>query len=146
MKHHRLRATVTAGHLPLLVRRQIHGLLARVKDGTEIVIELFERPVRRTPAQNDFFHAAIMPWAREEGHRIDDLKRDLLGIVFGWEDSPLREARVPKKPHTSQLTKEEFSELIERTVEIAAECGVVLQLPEEYRASQWIPASMRRAS
>lgn len=146
MRHQRIVAMVTGGHLPLLVRRQVAALLSRVADGTAVVIELYERPVRRTSAQNDFFHAAIMPWAREEGHRIDDLKRDLLGIVFGWEDSPLREARVPKKPHTSQLTKEEFSELIERTVEIAAECGVVLQLPDEYRASQWMPASMRRAS
>jgi antitoxin (DNA-binding transcriptional repressor) of toxin-antitoxin stability system len=146
MKHTRIATTVQRGHLPLLVRRQIAALLSRVKDGSDIVIELYQRPVRRTAAQNDFFHAAIMPWAREEGHRIDDLKRDLLGIVFGWEDSPLREARVPKKPHTSQLTKEEFSELVERTVEIAAECGVVLQLPDEYRASRWMPESMRRSA
>jgi hypothetical protein len=146
MKHHRLRATVTAGHLPLLVRRQIHGLLARVKDGTEIVIELFERPVRRTSAQNDAYHAMLRPWAREEGHDLDELKRDLLGTVFGWVESPLGESRVPREPRTSTLTTAQFCELVERTVQIAAECGVVLQLPDEYRASRWLPESMRRAS
>jgi len=146
MKHTRLTATVTAGHLPLLVRRQIHGLLARVKDGTEIVIELFERPVRRTSAQNDAYHAMLRPWAREEGHDLDELKRDLLGTVFGWLESPLGESRVPREPRTSTLTTAQFSELVERTVQIAAECGVVLQLPDEYRASQWMPASMRRSA
>jgi hypothetical protein len=146
MKHQRLVATVTAGHLPLLVRRQLAALLARVADGTAVVVELYERPVRRTSAQNDAFHALIRPWAREEGHDVDELKRDLLGTVFGWVESPLGASRVPLQPHTSRLTTAQFSELMERTVQLAAECGVVLQLPDEYRASQWMPASMRRAS
>ena len=145
MKHTRISATVTNGHLPLLVRRQIAALLSRV-DGADVIIELYDRPVRRTAAQNDAYHAMLRPWAREEGHDIDELKRDLLGTVFGWVESPLGESRVPLEPRTSSLTTEQFSELIERTVEIAAECGVVLQLPDEYRASQWMPASMRKVS
>lgn len=146
MKHTRINATVNDGHLPLLVRRQLASLLSRVQDGTEIVIELFERPVRRSMAQNDALHSMIRPWAREEGHDVDELKRDLLGTVFGWVDSPLGEGRTPREPHTSSLTQEQFSELMERTVQIAAECGVVLQLPDEYRASQWMPESMRRSA
>ena len=146
MKHQRIATTVRAGHLPLMVRRQITTLLSRVKDGTDIVIEMFEKPVRRSMAQNDAFHAMVRPWAKEEGWDIDELKRDLLGTVFGWEGSPLGENRVPKKPHTSQLTKEEFVELMERTVEIAARQGVILQLPDEYNASKWMPESMKRSA
>lgn len=145
MKHTRLAATVRDGHLPVLVRRQIAALLARVPDGAEIIIELFE-PRRRSTAQNDAYHAMLRPWAREEGHDIDELKRDVLGTVFGWVESPLGASRVPREPHTSSLTSEQFSELMERTVQIAAECGVMLQLPGEYRASQWMPESMRRTS
>lgn len=145
MKHTRLAATVRDGHLPVLVRRQIAALLARVPDGAEIIIELFE-PRRRSTAQNDAYHAMLRPWAREEGHDIDELKRDVLGTVFGWVESPLGASRVPREPHTSSLTSEQFSELMERTVQIAAECGVMLQLPDEYRASQWMPESMRRSA
>lgn len=146
MKYTRIAATVTNGHLPLFVRRQITGLLSRVKDGTDIVIEMFEKPTRRSAAQNDAFHAMIRPWAKEEGHDIDELKRDLLGIIFGWDESPLGESRVPREPRTSTLTTAQFSELVERTVQIAAECGVVLQLPDEYRSSRWMPESMRRSA
>lgn len=144
MKRQRLVTKVTNGHLPALIRKQIAGLLSRVKDGSDIVIEMFDLPRRRTVAQSDGFHAMITPWAKEEGHDIADLKRDLLGTVFGWVDSPLGETRVPLKPHTSELTVEEFSELMNRTVEIAATCGVLLELPDEYNASRWMPDSMKR--
>lgn len=146
MKHQRITATVNGGHLPSMVRRQIVLVLAGVKDGTDIVIEMFQRPQRRSMAQNDAFHAMVRPWAKEEGWDIDELKRDLLGTVFGWDGSPLGENRVPKEPHTSSLSKEDFAELMERTVEIAARQGVILQLPDEYNASKWMPDSMKRVS
>lgn len=143
MKRQRIVAKVTDGHLPAMVRKQIAGLLSRVKNGREIVIELFDLPTRRSVAQNDGFWAMITPWAKEEGHDPDDLKRDLLGIVFGWSESPLSESRVPLKPHSSMLTKDEFSELMNRTVEIAARTGVILTLPNEYNDSKWMPGSMQ---
>ena len=40
--------------------------------------------------------------------------------VFGWVESPLGESRVPREPRTSSLTTEQFSELIERTVDAIA--------------------------
>lgn len=143
MKHTRIVTRVQKGHLPPLVRRQLATLLAKVVDGTAIVVELFEVPRQRSAAQNDGFHAMITPWAKDEGHNVDDLKRDLLGTVFGWAESPLKETRVPLKPRTSALTVEEFSELITRTADIAADCGYVIQLPSEYSASKWMPQEMR---
>lgn len=143
MKHQRIVAKIQDGHLPARVRTQIAAVLLRVKNGSTIIIEMFDVPQRRTAAQNDGFHAMIRPWAAEEGHDIDDLKRDLLGTVFGWEDSPLGATRVPLQPSTSALTKEQFSELITRTVDIAASTGYILQLPSEYITSQWMPQEMR---
>lgn len=143
MKATRIVTRVTGGHLNPLVRRQLAGLLAKVKDGTDVVIELHAVERRRTAAQNDYFWAAIVPWAKDEGHNPDDLKRDILGTVFGWKDSPLGETRVPLKPSSSSLTVEEFSELIERMVEIAADTGYIIQLPQEYKSAKWLPEDLR---
>lgn len=127
---------VVAGKLSEFARRQVAAFIASLPDG-EVVVDIAEKSQRRTSSQNDGFHAMIDRWAREEGHDIDDLKRDLLGIVFGWEDSPLSETRTPKRPHTSELTVEEFSELVERTAIIAAGQGVQLVLPSEYSDGRW---------
>ena len=40
---------------------------------------------------------------------------------------------VLREPHTSTLNKKNYNELIERTLEIAATCGHVLEAPSEYR-------------
>lgn len=91
----------------------------------------------KTRNQQAGFHAMITPWAREEGHRIDDLKRDLLRAVFGeTEYTSLITGEVSMvltEPHTSTLNRAQYSELIERSLEIAAECGVVLIAPQEFR-------------
>ncbi len=107
-------------------------------DGEEVEIIVQPRKRRRTLPQNAGYHAMISPWADEEGHEIDDLKRDLMGTIFGWSEklTPLSGQRIPLKPHTSELTVEEFSTLIERTLQLAAECGVLLLAPDEYRQQQ----------
>lgn len=91
----------------------------------------------KTRLQEKGFHAMIAPWARQEGHRIDDLKRDLLGHIFGHQEhvNPITGeiTMVLCEPHTSTLSRAKYSELIERTLEIAAECGHVLEAPHEYR-------------
>ena len=83
------------------------------------------------------FHAMISPWARESGQAIDSLKRDLLGEIFGWQEHVnviTGEVRMElREPHTSKLSRAKYSELIERSADIAAECGYVLELPHEYR-------------
>lgn len=108
--------------------------------GNEVELELRLRKAKRSDKQNRAYHACIEPWARDEGYPIEDLKRDLLIEVFGSREvtSPVTGAvtLVPVKPHTSRLTVAEFAELMERTVEIAAGCGVILELPSEYTERQ----------
>ena len=91
----------------------------------------------KTRLQEKGFHAMIQPWALKEGHRIDDLKRDCLRAVFGEQEhvNPItgEVVMVLREPHTSTLNRAQYSELIERTLEIGAECGVVLIAPNEYR-------------
>ena len=108
--------------------------------GEEVELELRKRRSKRSERQNRGFHAMITPWALGEGHQVDDLKRELLEAVFGTHDVTSlvtgEVLQVLNKPHTSQLTTAEMSELIERTLEIAAGCGVLLEAPSEYRERQ----------
>ena len=95
---------------------------------------------RKTRLQECGWWAMIAPWAREEGHRPDDLKVDILRAVFGeieHVDPITSEVKmVLKQPHTSKLNRADYSFLIERTLEIAAECGFVLVAPHEYTAQR----------
>jgi hypothetical protein len=108
--------------------------------GCEVEVEIRERRTKRSDRQNKGFHAMITPWAHSEGHVIDELKRDLLCEIFGTLEhvNPISGVvtLAPKEPHTSRLTVQQFSELIERTLEIAAGCGVVLMAPDEYRKAK----------
>jgi len=87
--------------------------------------------------QESGFHAMITPWARAEGHRLDDLKRDLLLEVFGEQEHANsitgEVVMVLREPHTSKLSRVKYSELIDRTLDIAASCGVWLEAPDEHR-------------
>jgi hypothetical protein len=90
----------------------------------------------KTRLQESGFHAMISPWARAEGLSIEDLKRDLLREIFGLREhvNPItgEVVMVLREPHTSTLNRAKYSELIERTLDIAAECGHVLEAPNEY--------------
>lgn len=108
--------------------------------GEEVELEIRKRRTKRSDRQNRAFHAMVTPWANEEGWAIDDLKRELMGEVFGRKEftSPVtgEMSWTPLKFHTSKLTVQEFNLLMERAVEIAAGCGVILQLPDEYLAER----------
>lgn len=105
--------------------------------GQCIVAQFYPHRVKRSQRQNDGFHAMISPWAKQEGHEMVDLKADLLGHVFGYIETVsliTGEARETlAEPSTSRLTVGQFCELIERTLDIAAEAGVILVAPDEYR-------------
>lgn len=98
----------------------------------------------KTRLQESGFHAMITPWAKSEGLNIDDLKRDLLREVFGEREAVNRITGVVsmalRQPHTSTLSRTQYSELIERTLDIAAGCGVLLEAPQEYRERKQLEA------
>ncbi len=113
-----------------------------------IDVILAPQGLMKSRLQESGFHAMITPWAKESGQRIDDLKRDLLAEIFGLQEyvSPINGvvAMVLREPHTSKLSRAKYSELIERTLEIAGECGFRLEAPNEYRERKAKDAAKRR--
>lgn len=109
-----------------------------------------EQGLLKSRLQESGFHAMITPWARDGGHRIDDLKLDLLREVFGELEhiNPINGevTMVLREPHTSKLSRAKYSELIESTLEIAAKCGVILEAPNEYRERKAREAQRQQVS
>jgi hypothetical protein len=108
--------------------------------GQTIVAQFYEHRSKRTDRQNRGFHACITPWARERGWPIDTLKQFILSRVFGWlefvDPTTGEVLKVLAEPHTSKLSVHQFCELIEGALELAAEDGVWLQAPDEYRKAK----------
>ena len=108
----------------------------------DLVVEVEYREFQETRSarQNRGFHAMIAPWAKERGWRIEALKQFLLKQVFGvleFTDPKTGEVHeVLAEPHTSTLSVAQFSELIEASLELAAEDGMFLTAPDEYRRQQ----------
>jgi hypothetical protein len=78
----------------------------------------------------------VEPWAKARGWAIETLKQVVLEDVFGRLEVVHGRTgvvfHVLAEPHTSRLSKEQFSFLITRSVELAAEDGVVLVAPDEF--------------
>lgn len=102
-----------------------------------VEVEIREFQAQRSARQNRGFHAMVMPWALKRGWEIEALKQFLLKKIFGvleFADPKTGEVTdVLAEPHTSTLKVSQFSELIERTLELAAYDGVMLTAPDEYK-------------
>jgi hypothetical protein len=68
--------------------------------GHAIAIEIRKLRSKRSLKQNAWLHAAIKPLADHVGSKTEELKLDLLGLTFGWQDTP-RGAKLPNIMHTS---------------------------------------------
>lgn len=119
-----------------------HRAIVRARfAGKRVDVEVRERKSRRTDLQNRAYHAAITPWAHELGMGVDELKRDLLGLMWGYGEPKVsrltgEEYRLPIKPHTSRLTTAEFAALMDFTIMTAAKTGYVMLAPDEFRTQQ----------
>lgn len=107
-------------------------------EGDEVEVIVRKRRAKRSDAQNRAMWALLNEWARQEGHTPDDLKDDVMGEAFGWSEtpSPITHRVTPKRTRTSQLNTADFCHLIEEILRLAAECGVVLMAPDEYRRAK----------
>lgn len=102
--------------------------------GHAITIEIRKLRSKRSLKQNAWLHAAIKPLADELGNSTEELKLILLGQTFGWRE--IRGASIPNRLHTSELNTEEFGELMDTLLNLAAENSVVILLPDEFRQSR----------
>ena len=97
----------------------------------EPILELILRPYKenRSLEQNDMFHAWCGSIAEKTGHSKAEIKDILLETTFGSEEYlNLQGKKRVKLRQTSGLTKNEMSELIERSVQIGIELGA--DIPE----------------
>lgn len=129
------------GRLHLDLPRSQYQALVRARfRGQRVDVEIRARKAQRSHRQNAAFWAAVTPWARELGYEPNELKDELLGLLWGFDEhpSPLtgEVRRVPVKGRSSKLSTAEFCELMEFAVIKAAETGYVMLLPDEFRAAQ----------
>lgn len=135
MTEHAFTFDLERGTAKPFLRPWLISVLAGLKDGRYRLV-ITDEEEGRSSAQNRALHKMLEPWCAE-GHDIEDLKDDILRAVFGERevvDVITGEVKkVLAEPHTSKLSKAKFSELMKRAVELAAECHVLLELPDEYR-------------
>jgi hypothetical protein len=115
---------------------QFRAYMRHFEPGSLVIGQFYEPRQKRSDRQNRAFHACISPWAKERGWEIDALKQFLLGRVFGWDEFVDPQSgevfKVLAEPHTSKLSVGQFVTLIDRTLELAAEDGVLLMIGDEY--------------
>lgn len=128
--------------------RFIHGGQARAylrqfAGREDIVAQFYPFRAKRSARQNRALHPLLHEWLRCEnrkGWSIDGLKYWLLGEVFGrveCHDPKTGEVfLIPSEMHTSTLSVGQFCQLIEGALEYAAEDGVYLMAPDEYRKAK----------
>lgn len=106
--------------------------------GCCVEFEVRELHTKRSERQNRAFHALVAQWAIEKGQSPDALKQAIKAQVFGTLEIEVNGfvAQVLAKPHSSRLTVTEFCHLIEETLRLAAEDGVWLEAPDEYRKAK----------
>lgn len=99
--------------------------------GYEVEVEIRKRRSKRSHRQNAWLHSFLGHFAEHLGYSLEEMK--LIGLVAVFGTHEVMGYTVPKKPHTSQLNTEEFSDLCEWFVQKAAECDFVVLYPEEFR-------------
>lgn len=100
--------------------------------GAEVSVFVVDRAWFQTNEQRKGYHAMLQPMSRETGLSMTALKQYFLGEVFGWED--FKGVRVLVQPSTADLNKKQYSELIERSLDIAVTDfdGFQLEPPSEW--------------
>ncbi len=101
---------------------------------TEVFVEIYKRKSKRSLKQNSAFHASIAPLAEFLGYQVDELKLALLGGCFGWKQ--INGCAIPERLHTSELDTQQFADLMAYTMQIAAEHGILILDPSQWKAAK----------
>ena len=122
-------ATVDAhGKLHLDTKRDLDRYL-RTLVGKEVEITVAQKHYKRSRDQNALWWGFVVPPIADHcGYTANQMHYALLGECFGYIDGPQGKP-VPVKPSSAELTKEEFTHLIEWALDFAAaELGVYIDL------------------
>lgn len=125
--------TVSVEAKPCLEDMDRYRATLRKLAGKRVELVLRKPKSKRSIDQNAYAHKwPFRLLADYFGCSVEEAKLDILGEKFGWTTGPVSGKPLPIKAHTSDLTVEEFSALIEWMVPWAAEkFGVLIPLPGE---------------
>lgn len=92
------------------------------------------RPFKRTDRQNRYWHAEpFLKLAKHFGCSVAAAKLAVMGEFWGWEKEPITGHDVPVKAHTSDMTVEEGTVFLDWLIPWAAEQGVEIHTPDEWK-------------
>ena len=116
---------------PILDRclAEIYGIDWQVEERylLEVIVRVHKK--NRSLEQNDMFHAWCGTIADKTGHSKGEVKDILLESVFGSEEYlNLQGEKRSRLRSSSDLSRSEMSELIERTTQLGIELGA--EVPE----------------
>lgn len=100
----------------------------------EVFVEIYKRRAKRSLKQNAAYHASIQPLAEHLGYTVEELKLAMLGGAFGWKN--VNGCQLPERMHTSDLNTEDFNDLMAYTNQIAAEHGILILDPSQWKAEK----------
>lgn len=126
--------TIKNGKLKIFDRESFDQGLSQFGEGEEL--DLIIRPVGRvrTRAQEKFFHGPICKAFEALGYRKQEAK-EMLCLRFIPQEIRMIDGSVAIVPgHTSKLKVEEYNELIEQSIQLAAENGQLVLDGGEWRA------------
>lgn len=113
-----------------------NAVLSEYGDGEDFQFSIEEVGRKRTQAQNRFFHGPILKAFMTTGLYQQEAK-DMLCLRFIPREVRTFEGPVVLVPgHTSDLKVEEFNDLIEQCIQLAAENDIYIQDGAEWRASR----------
>lgn len=117
-------------------REGMDRLLAQFGDGEDYQITIEEAGRKRTQAQNRFFHGPILKAFEHVGYRKQEAK-DMLCLQFIPQEVHQLDGSVVLVPgHTSALKVDEFNDLIDACMQLAAEHDIYIEDAEEWRRRQ----------
>ncbi len=114
-------------------RAGMDAVISEYGDGEDFVISIEEAGRKRTQAQNRFFHGPILRAFMETGLGKQEAK-DMLALMFIPQDVHMLDGSIVRVPgHTSALKVEEFNDLIDSCIRLAAENEIVIEDADEWR-------------
>lgn len=121
------------GKLKIFDRQAFDAVVAEYGDGEDLQIEIEECGRKRTRAQEKFFHGPVLKAFEAFGYRKQEAK-DMLCLRFIPQEVKLMDGSVVLVPgRTSGLKVQEYNDLIEQAIQLAAENGQVVLDGSEWR-------------
>ena len=106
--------------------------LTGLSDRETFTITIADKEATRSKQQNAYFHVLRDIIAKDTGQPKEDLKKRLKMSVLGYDKHVKDGETFYVLRETSDLSKEEFINLIDATLALAMELGISIPAPSHY--------------